>query len=240
MSYIETHLIRTCECDMYGRWKPSSMFEAMQEVAIAHCEAAGLGRNVTDGLGVAWVISRCRVELSRQPVSGEEISIETYAMPTRHLFFPRCYVLRDASGNTVCGAYGLWVLLDLHTRKIVANPFVSQTLPLEDREMAAKVPATVQPLNDAPVKGELTPQFTEFDLNGHVNNAKYLDWCWNALGFDALRDRQLSSLDINYEREALRGEVIRTELCMDGDAFSFCGHAGDKRCFGVSGQLLRI
>ena len=32
MSHIETILIRDRNCDAFGRWKPSSMLEAMQEL----------------------------------------------------------------------------------------------------------------------------------------------------------------------------------------------------------------
>ena len=55
MSYTENITIRTRDCDMAGRWKPSSILEAMQEAAIAHCDSIALGRSVTDSLGIAWM-----------------------------------------------------------------------------------------------------------------------------------------------------------------------------------------
>ena len=39
-----------------------------------------------------------------------------------------------------------------------------------------------------------------FDLNGHVNNAKYMDWCWNALGVEALTGRCIAVFDVEYDR----------------------------------------
>ena len=237
MSYAQTQIILTRDCDMNGRWKPSSIMECMQEVAIAHCEDVGLGRSVTDGLGVVWVLSRCRVELDRHPVLGETVSLETFALPMKHLFFPRGHVFRDAEGNTIGGALGLWLLMDVHTRRIVPEPYVKERLPMEQREAPVATPATVRPIDDSPEMGYLNPQFTEFDVNGHVNNTKYLDWCWNALGFDALKSRGIECFDVNYDGEVLPGELINTELCRDGDAFSFCGSVGDKRRFGIAGRL---
>jgi len=237
MSYTENTLIRTRDCDMFGRWKPSAMLEAMQEVAIAHCEAEHLGRRVTDGLGVVWVLSRCRVELSRAPRCGDEISIETYAMPMKHLFFPRAHVFRDAGGQVIGGGHGLWLLMDVHTRRVVRTPFVEDQLPFDSREAPVRAPITVKPLADDPETGTLTPRFAEYDLNGHVNNTRYLDWCCDALGFDVLREREIAAFDINYDGEIRPGESIRTELCLDGDAFSFCGFGDDRRRFAISGQL---
>jgi len=240
MSYIETIRIGTRDCDMFGRWKPSAMMEAMQEVAIAHCEAERLGRSVTDGLGVAWILSRCRVELSRLPANGESLSVETFALPTRHLFFPRGHVFLDSRGEIIGGAHGLWLLMDIRQRRAVANPFVSQRLPIEDREPPAAMPATVHLPGETPVEGMLVPQFTDFDLNGHVNNAKYLDWCWNALGAEALRDRALVSFDVNYDGEIMPGEAVCTRLYRQDDGFTFCGLTDEKRRFGISGKLASL
>ena len=240
MSYIETILIRDRDCDIFGRWKPSAILEAMQETAASHCESNGLGRRVLDGQGIAWVLSRCRVELKRQPVDGESLSLETFAMPTRHLFFPRAHVFRDPAGSIIGGAQSLWLLMDIKSRRAVTNALVKQRLSIEDRETPVGMPATIRPLNDSPVEGNLVPAFTEFDLNGHVNNARYMDWCCNALGFDALREREITGFDVNYDGETLPGETLRTSLCRRDDAFTFCGFAGDRRHFAVSGRLRSV
>lgn len=239
MSYTESIHILTRDCDLRGGWRPSALLEAMQEVATAHCEAAGLGRGATDALGIAWVLSRSRVELNRLPRLGENVFLETYATPPRHLFFPRAYVLRGEGGEDLGGATSLWLLMDLTTRKAVASPFVAERLPIEDRPAPVGMPGTVRPLNGAPEVETLAPRYTEFDLNGHVNNTKYLDWCWNALGFEGLEGRELAGFDVNYDREILPGEILRTELCREGDAASFCGYADGARCFGIRAELRR-
>lgn len=240
MPYSNTFKVLTRDCDIDGRLKPSAMLQAMQEVATAHCESVSLDRGVTDGLGIVWVLSRTRVELFRIPVRGEEITLETYAMPMRHLFFPRAYVFRDRAGEIIISSVGLWLLMDVQTRKAVANPFVSQALPIEERNAPTRMPATVRQLNDAPTEAMLIPRYSDFDLNGHVNNSRYMDWCCNALGFDGLRGREFATLDINYNHEILPGQRVRTVLCREEDAFSFCGFEGEGQCFGISGTLRRI
>lgn len=240
MSYTEAYAVRTRDCDMFGRWKPSAVLEAMQEVAISHCDSAGLGRGVTDGLGVAWVLSRCRVEFSRLPACGERVSIETYALPMKHLFFPRAHVFTDGSGQVIGGAHGLWLLMDMQTRRIVKDPFVTEHLPIEPREAPTRQPATVMPPAGSAAEAVIHPLFTEFDLNGHVNNARYLDWCWNALGADSLRDHALAGFDVNYDSEVLPGIGILAGLWREGDTFAFCGYDGKRRCFGIRGELRKV
>ena len=238
--YSEQLYIRTHECDLNGRWKPSAILENMQEVAIAHCNAIGLGRGVTDARGVVWVLSRQHVALERLPRIGERYALETCAMPLRHLFYPRAHVFRGEDGEAFGTACGLWLLMDVEKRAITQDAFIAEHMPVEQPSCGVGMPATVRPLNDAPEAGEVIPRFTEFDLNGHVNNARYMDWCWSALGFEGLADRELASFDVNYEREVRRGETVHTRLCRDGDAASFHGEADGARCFSIGVKLRRI
>ncbi|MBR3503544.1 MAG: hypothetical protein IKO07_04755 [Clostridia bacterium] len=238
MSYSENILIRTRDCDMYGRWKPSAILETMQETATAHCAGAGLGRAVTDGLGVVWVVSRCRVEMARPFRLNETCAVETFALPGKHMFFPRGHVFRDAAGEVAGGALSLWLLLDVAARRAVRQPFVLEKLPVEAREAPAAQPRTVRPAGEELAAATFTPPFTDFDVNGHVNNTKYMDWFWNALGAERLEGREIAAFDINYDSEILPGEVIETALYRtDENAFAFCGGAGEKRRFGISAQL---
>ena len=233
MSYTENYTLRTCDCDAFGRWKPSVIMEMMQETAIAHCDSIGLGRAVTDALGVVWVISRCRVELDRLPAIGDRFSIETFPMAQKHLFWPRGYVFRDAGGTVFGGANTLWMLMEVKSRRATGNQDVARRLP-DEGPVAVRMPQTVRACGDDAVTGMIEPQFTEFDINGHVNNTKYLDWCWNALGFDTLSQRTFSGFDVNYEREVRRGEVITTALSVDENKAVFCGYEGAQRCFAIS------
>ena len=203
-NYIETFTLRTCDCDMRGAWRPSAILEAMQETAIAHCDKLNLGRNVTDSLGVAWVLSRSRVALERLP-----------------------------------HAHSLWVLIDLSTRRIVSNETIVSRLP-DNSDLAAPIPgpATVRALPGEAEAHEVAPRFTDFDINGHVNNTKYLDWCLNALGLETMRAWELRQFDVNYEAEILPdAAVVRTELTRAGERFACLGSADGKRSFAVGGTL---
>lgn len=44
------------------------------------------------------------------------------------------------------------------------------------------------------------PQYSDFDVNGHVNNTKYLAWLCDALGFDALRGAYIGDLVAGSEK----------------------------------------
>lgn len=236
--YTETLELRACHCDMSGAWKPSSILETMQETAGVHSRMFGLGRDVMDGMNIAWVLSRLTVKFDRLPKINEKIAVETYPTPNRHMFFPRTHIFRDENGVQVGCANALWVLMDLTERKLTSSDEVLAHMPDNTgMDVPAGMPATVRPLSGDMEEARLTPGYTELDLNRHVNNTKYMDWCMNALGVDIMSGKCIKDFDINYDAEILPGAEIRTRLTFDGDRFSFCGYEGTKRCFGVGGTL---
>ena len=81
------------------------------------------------------------------------------------------------------------------------------------------------------------PVYTDLDVNGHVNNTRYMDWCCNALGIDTMKDSCLARFDVNYDVEVRPGQEVRTELRRLGEEFSFSGFEGDTRHFDVGGTL---
>ena len=236
-SYKETFPVRTPMCDMGGQWRPGAVLESMQETAGDHCARLGLARPVMDGLGIAWVLSRSRVALYRAPRLNEVISVETWPLPPRHAFFPRINAFRDEAGTLIGEAASLWLLMDLTTRRVVTSEAVLEKLP-ENADMPAGLPlGAVRPLQGEAEAGAFMPPYADFDLNGHVNNTKYLDWTCSALGHDCMTRYRIKEFSICYEREIRPGEAVRTELVRQGDGFSFCGFIGQARAFCVAGTL---
>jgi medium-chain acyl-[acyl-carrier-protein] hydrolase len=236
--YTEHMELRACDCDMAGVWRPSSILETMQETAGVHSAMCDLPRSAMDAMGLAWVLSRVRVDMRRMPRLGEKIRIETYPTPTRHMFFPRSHVFFDEKGEKLGCANSLWVIIDIETRRIVKGEKIAGMLPdNSDWDMAADMPATVRPCEGEAAVSPLTPLFTDMDVNVHVNNAKYLDWCCNALGIEVMREKCITSFDVNYDAEVRPGCELRTELTRAGERFAFCGFEGKKRHFAVGGIL---
>lgn len=237
--YIETIRLSPTYCDMYYMWKPSAILETMQETAGWHSTSLGLDPGTMDSWGIAWVVTRLKVEFSRVPVSGETVTVETWPLPSRHMFFPRSHVFTDAQGNEVGRAHSLWAIIDLSTRRIIKSEQVVAHMPdTADLQPALGMPATVRALPGDPVIGTVQPRFTDLDANVHVNNTKYLDWCANALDMEIMREKYITAFDVNYDAEICYGTTIRTELNVEGDAFSFLGFSDEKRHFGVSGKLV--
>ena len=97
----DTLTLRSCHCDMFETWRPGSILETMQETAGTHSARLGLPWDTMTGMGLAWILSRVQVQMTRLPMVTETVQIETYPTLTRHLFFPRSHIFRDAQGEEI-------------------------------------------------------------------------------------------------------------------------------------------
>ena len=237
--YRDELLLRTCHCDMQGRWRPSAILEAMQEAAGTHAELLGCGRNRLLSDNIVWVISRIELHMDRYPSIGERVAVETFPMPCRRCLFPRYFVFRDAEGNTLGSAGTLWVLLDLTTRRMTAPQSVAERIPNNaDLVPPLPLPHTV-PRTDGTVETLLrTAAYSDLDVNAHVNNARYADWLSDALGTAVMRQYCLRTLYINYAAEVLPDAEIEMQLIQNGLSYHLTGSRDGRRHFEIGGELM--
>lgn len=240
-TYTRTYRIASYQTDMNANMRPSALLEVMQEMAGAHAELIGVGRSLLLNQNLIWVLTRVEVQMARYPRFGETITVETFPMPNRRWFFPRYFIFRDEGGVQIGCAASLWVLLDVNERRMSRPDPVLALMP-DNSDLTAPLglPATVAELAGALEVGSRSPVYTDLDMNGHVNNTRYLDWCCNALGIDTLKSYELASFALNYNQEIRPGQDIRTELHREAEAFSFSGFAGETRHFDVGGVLRQL
>ena len=237
--YKEETLLRTCHCDFTGQWRPSAILETMQEVAGTHSELIGVGRNALIEQNLVWVLTRVEVVMNRYPQVADTVSVETFPMPVRRWFFPRYFVFRDDQGQELGRAGSLWVLLNLSTRRMAPPDSILSLMP-DNSDLVAPLglPGPVTEVSGAVSTECRIPVYTDLDVNLHVNNTKYMDWCCNALGIERMKANALRRFCLNYDVEVLPGQEIHTELRTLGDHFSYCGFHEGQRSFDIGGELM--
>lgn len=238
-TYRDELLLRTCHCDMQGRWRPSAILEAMQEAAGTHAELLGCGRSHLLADNVVWVISRIELHMDRYPGIGERVTVETFPMPCRRCFFPRYFVFRDAEGSPLGCAGTLWVLLDLTTRHMAAPQAVAARIP-DNSDLVPPLPLPhAVPRTEGAVQTLLRrAAYTDLDVNAHVNNARYADWLTDALGTSVMRQYCLKTLNINYAAEVLPDAEVEMQLIRNGLAYHLAGNCDGRRHFEIGGELM--
>ncbi len=238
-TYEEDLLLRTCHCDFRGTWRPSAIFEAMQEASGMHSHLLGCGRDALVKRGFVWVLSRMEVQMSKYPGVGDKVTVETFPMNNRRWFFPRYFVFRNGQGKALGCAASLWVLLDLETRKMAPPDKIVPLLP-DNGDLTAPMglPSTVAEVEGEQRQFTRTPNYTDLDVNNHVNNARYVDWLCDALGYDVLGRKTLRTICINYDAEVRPEQAVELKLNLQGDDYSLTGIHEGRRHFCIGGTLM--
>ena len=81
LMYSQEFHILGSSVDRYGRLKPSMLLYYLQEVAGIHGSALGASFEALAERGLFWAIIRQKVQITRLPMAGETIRLETWAMP---------------------------------------------------------------------------------------------------------------------------------------------------------------
>ena len=238
-TYCEKTLLLSRDCDLGGLWRPSAILTAMQETAGAHSHILGCGRETLVQKGVVWVLTRCEVQMEKEARMGSRLSIETFPMPLRRWFFPRYFVFRDEAGEQVGAAGTLWVLFDLEKRCMVAPGEVAGAIPdNSDLTPPLGVPGPVPRLTTGgTLESARTPVYSELDVNGHVNNARYADWLCDALGLEVMREYRVKTMRLSYAAEIRPGQAMELRLTRDGLAYHLTGAHEGKTHFEIGGEL---
>ncbi len=237
-TYSETFLLRTTHCDLSGAWRPSDILATLQELAGMHAHLLGCGRERLIQDNLVWVLSRTELVMDRYPCAGETVRVETFPMANKRWFFPRYYVLYDAAGQVIGKAGTLWLLMDFVARKMAMPQAALASLPdNSDLQAPLDMPGNIPLLESPAVFSLRQPQYTEIDINGHVNNTRYADWLCNGLGIEAMKDQEIAHLLIHYTREVLPGAEVRLALQQDGPAFRLAGQVGEEKHFDIGGTL---
>ncbi len=239
-TYDETFTLRTRDCDMNGTWRPSAILDTMQEAAGAHSLLLHCGRDELLKQNMVWVLSRLELHMDRYPACDEEITLHTFPTPTRLTFFPRYFIFTDTHGEMVGKAGSLWLLLNVETRRMLPPGEVGKLIPdNRDLSIPMNLPATVGALQGEEFVSEYHPVYTDLDVNGHVNNARYADWLCNALGVDLMREYEPERIILNYNREVLPQHKVTLRRILHGQEYRLSGRVEEASAFEIGGVLRR-
>ena len=230
MSVYRTEFeILASDVDMYRRLRLSRLFTMIQEISIAHTKALGMGRDKTLDKGFLWVVTMQRVDVKRLPVYDDKVALETWAGRTMHVMFPRYYRMTDEKGETLLSASGFWMLINEKTRSMVFPDKEGVVIPETKTGFEPGLPSAPKSIAISAERPYTVP-YSAIDINGHMNNARYLDAAENVMPA-ALRARSIERVICEYAAEIRPEETVSLETGADENAFYMACMKDGKRLF---------
>ncbi|GGE35172.1 acyl-ACP thioesterase [Pullulanibacillus camelliae] len=208
--FKRTYHVELRDVDFTKQLRISTLFSLFQEIASLASEELGFGiETIEKKFGVAWILTRIRVDILRRPQWDEEVTIETWPLEPGKIEFDRDFLVRDTEGHILIRATSKWVIMDVKNRKIKRGDMIGIRYPEKRTERAI-----AEKLGKLKSSGKLEPVYnkvigySDIDFNGHLNNARYIDYIMDCFNLEDHTDHPIQSIDLNFHQEALPGDTL--------------------------------
>ena len=198
--------------DMNGHIKlPDVILLSLQVSGMQSIELGVSDKTILEEHNLVWIITDYDIEVVRLPRFAEEITIETEALSYNRLFCYRRFTIYDETGQELIHMMATFVLMDRDSRKVHAvEPEIVAPYQSEFSKKLLRGPK-YQSLEN-PISKDYHVRFYDLDMNGHVNNSKYLDWIFEVMGADFLTQYIPKKINLKYVKEVRPGGVITSSV----------------------------
>jgi len=211
------------DTDAAFRLKPASFMDMAQEIAYWAAQALGFGYDDLQRHHTAWVLSRMHFRYEQPPRWRDAVVLKTWHKGADGLFFLRDFHLLSPEGRSLVRGTSSWLVMDMESRRLVRGGDVLSLVDSDTRvpedAIAEPAPKIVFP-KDLPweEKGCHTVAYSDVDIIGHTNNARYIVWAFDLLDPALTTSRCVKDVYVNFNKETRPGERVLLKsatLCRD-------------------------
>jgi len=209
--HCEEITVKSYEVDFQNRWKPHCLQQALQEAASRHATELGYGYPEMMERGLAWVLSRMRIDFHTMPKMRDTVALRTWHKGVQQrLFFTRDFQLTCA-GAPVAEASFCWIVLDWHKRRVLPPAALPGDLLTHAEDAIPDLLEKIPVPDGLPLLGSFAVGYSAVDPVGHANSARYVEWLQDCFPHESYAARRLSRLQVNFSGEVKAGE--RVDIC---------------------------
>ncbi len=236
VTYTQTYTICRHDGDHHGNAKPGALLRYGQQIATMHAEAAGLNDELYAATHTAYVLAKLALHIDRTPRVDETLTVTTRPERCKRAVNKRITFFYDAAGQQVAVLDSRWVLIDTDKRLILRkHPEAFNDCWAEDVPFELPMKMVKAAPEDCAPAGEYTATYSRCDMNGHMNNTRYVDILCDALPWNVWDEGEARDLKVYYHREVPRGASFALLQAQTGEKqYYFCGQREEKAAFEAS------
>jgi len=206
LTLTRSYNVRSYEPRTDGRVSIASICNQLQDMASLHADSLGFGYKALQKSGHFWILARLHVMVDRLPGYGEQTSVQTWPSANERLVAMRDFLINDHEG-LIGRATTSWVAMNTETHRPDKPADVLDGRLIPDMERAMLFPSkAIKRLKDGEHTASLKARRSDMDINGHVNNVKYVELCMEALPLEWTEANRCLGLDIQFRTESYAGD----------------------------------
>jgi acyl-ACP thioesterase len=205
----EKRIIESFDVDVSGRLKPQNLLAFLLNAAWNHAKKSAYGYEELSRRNQMWVLMKIQLRIREYPRWGDQVAIETWGKRVERLFALRDFTVHSRSGETLVSASSAWLMLDKGSGRPQRFDPSKDGFPWQEEKNALDTDVEkVGELQNGAELARFRVQFSDIDVNLHVNSTRYLQWILDAHPHEYLEANVPRSIDMSFLSEALpRDEV---------------------------------
>lgn len=214
--YEDVYSLRAADFDRWSNLRPAAIMDLFQDIAGRHANELGVGFKAMLEKNIVWVLVRLRFRILKDAQMYQRVCVRTWPLPPDRVGCQREYLICDENGETIVEGSSEWVHMDISARRIIAGGF---NYPLSEFCEERNFPGRFPRIRGFESEGDVytfLPPYSDFDMNGHVNNTKYANFVMDALPPE--EGQKLKEFMIEYHREVLPGEKLSILSRREGES----------------------
>ncbi len=178
----------------------------------------GQNRDFLSEHGYAQMVSRSAFHINRLPQENDEVSITVREEKPEGVQLMRYYEFRDlATGELLIEGKSLWVIVNPETRAVVIPAKFEFLAPSEVKTESVCKPGRIKIPENVERIGEQKILYSMIDGNGHLTNAKYINFVLDFLP-DEYQKKQISDFKLNFCKEIRKDDTMLVNAFFDDEA----------------------
>lgn len=211
-----------------GTLKIVSIMNLLQDAALEHAHLMGISGFDLARQNLGWVIFRYHIEINNHPGWQDKITIRTHRFPCKNLYEIRLLTINreeEYQEDQIVNAKGCWVMVNKKNgRPVRLSRFMDRESGFINEESSCSQNSETSNESEGleshfpDVIGPETVHYQlpfkvrmhDLDLNGHVNNAIFVEWAVETVPEHILSKFFPATIDVIFNKESLYGDIIQS------------------------------
>lgn len=181
----------------------------MQEAARLNVTEMGIPTSMLAEKGLAWVLSRLKLEIFDYVGQGEALKIKTWPSGSDKYYFYRDFRFFNSKDELIARASSNWIAIDLGKRQLVRVPeFLKDLTVNAGEEPLPRISGKIKPLTETHGEHGVKVKWHYLDEAQHTNNSYYFQWILDALPRGVLDSHLPKKLDMMFKAESVYNDQL--------------------------------
>lgn len=211
------YFLNASECNAQRIIPLPLLVQRLLETATLHATSISAGPRQLQERGLAWVLSRLTMEMTRYPGMDSRFSISTWVDAINRHFTERCFRVTDSEGRVMGNVRTVWMAIDINERHGIDMTELMSHITPTPRECPvgrqSRIPAVTAP---EMIRSHRF-NYCDIDFNRHVNSTRYIETILNDRGVEFFDTHSIAKFEIAYMSETHYADTVEISRQSEGN-----------------------